>query len=286
MKAYLVEMLLLLLGRRLAWRLGRALYQSARYEAATTTITTAEEFVQQVVIGRVDELVLVDVGANTGSWSGRALSLLKGRHCLLLAFEPDKDAMIELKSRLNSDSCVRFVARAVGPSSGVIDFYVTTPAAGTNTVVPDSRRKALYSSRRVPMISLPDAFEEHRVTHAHLVKIDAEGFDFEILRGARPLLEQERISLIQFEYNHRWIFSRRYLFDVFALIEDLPYVVGKVTRSRLEVYKEWHPEIERYFESNYLCLHKDALSWFPHTYVSWNKSNTLISASRGELFAG
>jgi FkbM family methyltransferase len=196
-----------------------------------------------------------------------------------LAFEPDKDAMIELKSRLNSDSRVRFVAKAVGPRNGVVDFYVTTPAAGTNTVVPDSRRKLFTGSLRVQMTSLPDAFQEHHVTHAHLVKIDAEGFDFEILKGARPLLEQERISVIQLEYNHRWIFSRRYLFDVFALIEDLPYVVGKVTRSRVEVYKEWHPEIERYFESNYLCLHKDALSWFPHAYVSWNKSNTLSSAS-------
>jgi hypothetical protein len=103
MKAYLIDTLLLFLGRRLAWRVGRALYQSARHEAATTNITAQEELVQQVVIGRVDEPVLVDVGANTGSWSCRALSLLKERHCLLLAFEPDKDAMIELKLRLGVD---------------------------------------------------------------------------------------------------------------------------------------------------------------------------------------
>ena len=275
MKAHLIEILRLFLGRTLAWRLGRALYQAARYETATTNITAQEEIVQQVVIGRVPQPVIVDVGANIGSWSCRALSLLKERHCLLLAFEPDRDAMIMLKSQLNSDSRVRFVAKAVGPSSEITDFCVTKPAAGTNTLVPDSRPRAFPHSLRVQMISLPEAFEEYRVAHAHLVKIDAEGFDFEILRGARPLLEQERISVLQFEYNHRWIYSRRYLFDVFALIEDLPYVLAKVTRSRVEVYQEWHPEIERYFECNYLCLHKDALSWFSYDYVSWSKSNTL-----------
>jgi FkbM family methyltransferase len=246
----------------------------ARHEEATTNLTVEETIVQRAVIQTVERPVIIDVGANIGSWSAGALSILEKRECLLLAFEPDKDAMRALRSRLGGDPRVRLIEKAVGNRSGTIDFHVHREAAGTNSVVNAPGYQDVIRTVPVALASLPDAFEEHGVAHAHLIKIDAEGFDFQILKGARPLLEQGRVSVIQFEYNHRWIFSRSYLLDVFALLENLPYVLGKVTPTHVEIYEKWHPELERYFECNYLCLHRAALSWFSCIPIGWDDSNT------------
>jgi hypothetical protein len=44
-----------------------------------------------------------------------------------------------------------------------------------------------------------------------MIKIDAEGHDLAVLRGGQQLLKTHAISVLQFEYNHRWIYSRTYL---------------------------------------------------------------------------
>jgi hypothetical protein len=74
-------------------------------------------------------------------------------------------------------------------------------------------------------------------------------------------------GVVQFEYNHRWILSRAYLKDVFDLIENTPYRLAKVCSSSLDIYAEWHPELERFFETNYALVHEQLVAplgcqWF------------------------
>jgi FkbM family methyltransferase len=285
MRGVVLQILRLLLGRRFMWRLGRALYCLGRHETGTTTVTAEEELVQQAVIRSVAQPVILDVGANVGVWSARALSFLKEREGALLAFEPDEDAMRQLQSRLGGDARVRLINKAVGNGSGTVHLHIQGPGAGTNSIVDSLGYEDVANTVPVTLTNLPDALKEHGIAHAHLIKIDAEGYDLQVLKGAKPLLEQGRASVIQFEYNHRWIFSRSYLLDVFTLIDTLPYMLGKVTSSGLEIYERWHPELERYFECNYLCVHKTALSWFSFTTVSWDKSNTVCARRRSSSAA-
>ena len=86
------------------------------------------------------------------------------------------------------------------------------------------------------------------------MKIDTEGNDFQCaarrtrhapkwIRGSHPVRVQLQVDRRQ-----------RYLRDVFDLTADLKYGVGKVLPWGVEVYDAWHPEMERYFESNYLLV--------------------------------
>jgi hypothetical protein len=95
----------------------------------------------------------------------------------------------------------------------------------------------------------------------HLVKVDAEGHDFFVLRRALPLLHDERIDVLQCEYNHRWVFARAFPKDVFDLAAQLPYAVGRITPVGVELLPEWHPELERFFEANHCLIRRSALDW-------------------------
>jgi len=50
--------------------------------------------------------------------------------------------------------------------------------------------------------------------------------------------------------------------------------VGKVVGNKIELYREWHPELEKFFEANYLIVHNSALSWFEVSAGTFDKFDT------------
>jgi hypothetical protein len=124
-------------------------------------------------------------------------------------------------------------------------------------------------------ITATDFCKDRKLEKIHLLKCDTEGHDMEVIRGALPLLAEEKISILQFEYNHRWVYARNFLRDVFISIEKLPYRLAMLQPDQLWIFGEWHPELERFFEGNYALIHVDALDWFPTNWVTWDRFNTM-----------
>ena len=81
----------------------------------------------------------------------------------------------------------------------------------------------------------------------------------------------------QFEYNYLWIYSRHYFKDVFDFIKGTGYCVGKITPGGVELYEQWHPELDRFIAGNYLLLHPDALNWFVTHKGQFDAYNTYVS---------
>ena len=105
------------------------------------------------------------------------------------------------------------------------------------------------------MITLDSYVEHAKLDKITLLKIDTEGHDLAVLRGAQKLIASHRIAAAQFEYNHRWIDARSYLRDSFELFQPHGYCVGKLTPYGLEFYPMWEAELETFVEGNYVaCL--------------------------------
>lgn len=69
------------------------------------------------------------------------------------------------------------------------------------------------------------------------------------------MLREQRIDVVQFEYNNMWITARCFLKDAMDLLQDCGYEVGKVTPRGIEFYEGWHWELETFRLSNFLaCL--------------------------------
>jgi hypothetical protein len=115
-----------------------------------------------------------------------------------------------------------------------------------------------------------------------LIKVDTEGHGLEVIRGAAAMMEAGRVSVVQFEYNHLWVESRSYLRNVFKFIEALPYTLAKVTPSCVESFDQWHPELEKYTEGNYLLIHEGSRRWFNEQQVHINRFNAMqVNSSDG-----
>jgi FkbM family methyltransferase len=251
-----------------------------------------ETYVQACVVTAIPTdttLNAADIGANQGDWS---LSLLRavppGRrrrgNLRLELFEPVPATIERLEKALARDELAknaRIHRLAVSDKEGKVSIAVMSGTGGTNTLHPENDRDAPPGGWvAVDTTTLSRFAEQQGIARIHLAKCDAEGHDLAVLRGARGLMESDRIDVLQFEYNHRWVFSRSYLRDVFSLIDGLPYTLGRVMPAHIEVFDQWHPELERYFEANYVLVHARALGWFDVHRACFNESNVIEERGR------
>jgi hypothetical protein len=69
-------------------------------------------------------------------------------------------------------------------------------------------------------MTIDEQLDRLEVEHVDLLKIDAEGFDLHVLRGARASLSAGRIDAVQFEYNTPWALAGATLAAAHALLSE------------------------------------------------------------------
>jgi len=270
--------------RRFTWRLGRALYLRARSDGRNLIATNGERRAQTELVNWCAKThrraMVFDVGANTGQWSMSLIDEARRRGVdtsfEIHAFEPVDETFRVLQARcaeLSSRVTIRPLQCALSRADGTAEMHVVGAQAGTNSLHKD----AMANDERVISISTRSAVSycaDRGISYVDFLKSDTEGHDYDVVLGAKELFDEQRIGCFQFEYNHRWVYSRHYLKDMFDFVAGRPYVLGKLTPGGIEIFGEWHPELERFFETNYVLLHKDALRIYSHRLVHVDSFNT------------
>lgn len=253
--------------RRFFWRFGRRIYMMARHDFVNRFATNGEIEFQREVLSlfhrRSISPVIFDVGANVGAWTLELLAQVRGLtgFCGAIsvhAFEPFPPTFRTLSSRVSeftSKGLVRCNELALSSEDGESQMFGTP---GLETASLHAGVESASYDRVIVRRQKADTYcEENDIQDVHLLKCDAEGHDFEVIRGAARLLEKGKVWFLQFEYNNRWVYSRHYLRDVFEFIAGTRYRLSKVTPEGLELYETWHPELERFFEGNYALIRDD-----------------------------
>lgn len=263
--------------RSFIWRLGRRLYCWARREVSKGFERNGERWLLQSVLADADRskpTILLDIGAYRGSWSESATSMLRRQNIPghVHAFEPASSTFIFLSERFKGSKLVSTNRIALSDKSGEREFFVIGELCGTNSLLKIDGA----SMENVATLRLDEFLAERQIDHVLFAKSDTEGHDLNVLQGATETLRHGRVDIWQFEYNHRWVGGRSYLRDVFDFIADKPYLLGKLYGNGIETYEGWHPELERFFESNYVLIRKGGRYEKLCSRVHFNYSNVLM----------
>lgn len=279
---FALRSLMRLSGRSFPYRVGRLLMNEARFDAPNDPACNGERGVQATVLrhpqpGR--KTVVFDVGANVGNWTCAILEQAEDLADLEVhAFEPCTGTYDMLVSRIGAlagPANVVPVRKACSSSAGTGALHIVGIGAGTNSL---TCAEHTDSVEQVELISIDDYCHTSNINHVSLLKIDAEGHDIEVIKGATRMLQQQDIDVLQFEYNQRWIFNCAFLRDVFSILSPLGYRIGKVTPYGVEFYERWDWELETFREGNYLACLPQWISHFNRIVPSWNLR--LLAASR------
>jgi FkbM family methyltransferase len=273
----LVKPLWVLLGRQDLVRLARFLSNEARLDLTNAMEANGELLVQEVVVEAArtsGALTALDVGANVGAWTRHLVHIAQraGLTIHIHAFEPCAGTAETLNRNLEDwgiATAVRVNQAALSSEVGECLLHSYGDNAGRNSLH-SVRGEPAPHIERIRATTLDIYVRDRSLAHIDLLKIDAEGHDLEVLAGGQDLLRQRAVSVVQFEYNHRWIASRHYLADAFDLFGPLGYTIGKVTPRGIEFYERWHPELETFREGNYVAVRCDLMNRFPVTRW-WNE---------------
>ena len=281
MKSMIVNVIHKMLGNQLTYRLGRTLYMTARNESGHNMSTDGEFRTQNELIRIFSlenkKMVVFDVGANFGVWTMSLLNKIppqKETNIEIHAFEPISETFQILKNNIENHPLAKQVILlnyACSSKSGSAKMFLASTNSGSNSLHKGEVHTGLLSNT-IQKLTLDKYCEENNITKILYIKCDTEGHDADVIRGSARLFREEKIIAFQFEYNQTWLYSRNFMKDVFDLLDGMPYVIGKISSKKLQMYRKWHPEIERFFESNYIIIHQDALRCFNHDIGSFDES--------------
>lgn len=145
-----------------------------------------------------DLQTVFDVGANRGQSAAVFREVWPAAH--IYCFEPFAATFQELLENTAHDERTSCFHTALGAETGSVEVVLekdtdnnslrrlasTTPDVGTGTEV-------------VAVSRLDDFCRQRGIAQVDLVKVDTEGYDLEVLKGARAMLEDSAISFVQVE---------------------------------------------------------------------------------------
>lgn len=266
------ELLRRLLGRRMLVRAGESLLHVGRLSSPNTSSANGELLLQRSIVSRCaaefgGTLVAFDVGANVGGWTGSLLAQCEEAGVTnprVHAFEPGIECHGEFEENLRAagrERHVSLIGKAVAEECSEREFYFVPGSRQISSLVPQFESPG--ELRTVETLTVDTYCREHAVSRIHLLKIDVEGGDMEVLRGARGMLELRAIEVLQFEYNHRWILTRNFVRDAFELLGGMGYRVGLLTPQGVDFFSTWHRRLENFQQANYAACLPEAARWIP-----------------------
>jgi len=128
----------------------------------------------------------VDVGTNVGIWSRPMMT----RFNTTVSYEPSRQNLECLKANIPSGIDLR--EKAVANFQGTAAFH----QAGKNCGDGKLCRPGIGASYNVPVVKLDD----EELTNVDLIKIDVQGWEYEVLQGAVGIIKEQRPWVI-FEVN-------------------------------------------------------------------------------------
>lgn len=194
---------------------------------------------------------VVDVGANVGKWTAAALNNSPDATCLV--FEPSRLAVAKLQKLYGSAGRVVIRPVAVGDCPGQMAFFEEAAAGETSSLVPGAASRDAEANF-VEVTTLDAEIERAGWDLVDYLKIDAEGYDFQVLKGSRGLLSEKRIAIGQFEYGQAWVLSGSTLTHALQWLSELGYECFLLKNGHLYIPR---PALygEYFGYSNYVFCH-------------------------------
>ena len=202
----------------------------------------------------------LDIGANVGKYTKMLLSETKSN---VVSFEPLPDAFEELK-KIKSEYKGRLdiFNIAIGNENKEQNIFFGDVKSEKASLVTDLKKLSfvgdINKNSKIIDVKKLDSFENFFSNKKiDFIKIDTEGYEFEVLDGAKNLLNKHKPKFIQLEFNWHQLLKNQTLYKLSSLI-DFSDVFRILPHGKklLEVDPS-RPENNIFHLSNYVFIRKD-----------------------------
>ena len=228
--------------------------------------TSGEEWVLENVVApacaRAGSPVVFDVGANVGDYAR-----LVRRHvpsATVYAFEPSRATYEQLARNVAGEGAsVRAFNLGLSDEAKGVELYSYTVEGEEQSLISSIDRRLptqvvrveVSASERIEVRPLDDFCAEHGVARIDFLKLDVEGHELAVLRGARRMLDAGAVSMIQFEFGPANIYSRTFFYDFWTALSGA-YDIYRVVPKGLAHIAYYGEQREIFLTTNYLAVRR------------------------------
>ena len=191
-------------NRRKLRDIGRGLAPTEWFTSDRVALDAEQSGLSLFAPGHVGKLRnVVDVGANTGQWSGMLLNCVTPEK--LIVIEPLPDAFSVLQKKFGNNRHVQLHNVAIGERESVETLKITRDATGASLLQPREEMRAVIGSNwtitsevEVQMTTLDRLL--CGLEEVSLLKIDVQGYEKSLLAGAKETLPKTKFLLIELNF--------------------------------------------------------------------------------------
>lgn len=204
--------------------------------------------------------VIFDVGANIGKYSTYVLERCKS-NCLVYSFEPSPTTFLRLKKSLEPFKNAFPVNIGFGRSDEKTILYnneinTTHASLFSRDMSHWGTQFALDKAETVEIQTIDEFCMNNKIEWIDFLKIDVEGFEFNLLQGAEKMLESRSIRFIQFEVGVCAVDAKYFFKDIYQLLAK-DYNLFRILKDGLYPIQKYNELLEVFLTTNYLAVLKN-----------------------------
>jgi FkbM family methyltransferase len=200
--------------------------------------------------------VVLDVGAHVGDWTALALSINPGLaiHC----FEPSASTYSQLAARHGGAANVKLNPMGLSAEPGEARLHLFQGQSDTSSLYAGAGFTPSAGTETIRLDTLDRYCDANQLARIDYLKIDTEGHEFAVLRGAQTMLGGGRIAYVQLEYGPGYLEAGVLLRDVFHYLCPMGYRPHRILPRGLEPVTAYSVAFENFRLSNWLFAHSSA----------------------------
>ncbi len=136
---------------------------------------------------------ILDIGANRGDWSELVADYFPDASFYLI--EPQEEMKPALDQFFKNHKGRWFLGGA-GPEDGELTLSVWDDLSGSTFLLSESEAQG-KTQRKVPIYAIDTLISKNEIKIPELCKIDVQGFELEVLKGAQSLLGKTEVFILE-----------------------------------------------------------------------------------------
>lgn len=182
-------------------------------------VSGEESFIKKMA-SILEDQVVVDIGANVGDYSNNIASIVPS--VKIYAFEPHPNTFANLSKNAKQYNYSAFNS-ACSDKEGVLKLYDYPNTEGSEHAslyqnVIEEIHQSNSRSWEVEVTTLDIFIEANNIKNIRLLKIDTEGSELAVMKGARKAISNKMIDIIHFEFNSMNVISKVFFKDIHDLL--------------------------------------------------------------------
>jgi FkbM family methyltransferase len=218
--------------------------------------TSGEEFFFKNILSVINPKVCLDIGANVGEYT-RALLELTGAK--VYSFEPLSEPFkIVADLKISFGDRIVPINKGVGAKNEYLNIYFNKDVSAHASFSKDVQAVPYLKNNSIDFIevvTLDSFFENFDELEIDFIKIDTEGFEWEVLQGAKNILEKYKPKIIQIEFNWHQLFRAHTLYKFSEILNN--YNLYQLLPNGVIQRDPKDPYSNMFHFSNFIFIHND-----------------------------